>query len=174
MRIFVAGATGAIGRQLLPLLVGEHEVAGMTRSRPELVRELGAEPAVCDVYDSERLFGAVGAFRPQVVVHLLTDLANRDFEANNRIRVEGTRNLVDAAVAAGTRKIVVESVAFELPPAGEQALAEMVQLVRASRLDPVVLRFAMLWGPGTWHEDGAPGEGYQHVREAAEAVRAAL
>jgi nucleoside-diphosphate-sugar epimerase len=97
MRIFVAGAAGAIGRALLPLL-REHEVVGMTRSRPEVVRELGAEPAVCDVYDRERLTEVVRAARPEVVVHLLTDLAARDFAANNRVRREGTRNLVDAAV----------------------------------------------------------------------------
>lgn len=75
MRIFVAGATGAIGRALLPLLEG-HKVVGMTRSRPELVRDLGAEPLVCDVYDRERLLAVVAEARPEVAVDLLTDLVD--------------------------------------------------------------------------------------------------
>ena len=173
MRILVAGATGVIGRQLLPLLAGD-DVVGITRSRPELVRELGGRPAVADVYDRERLLDVVSAARPEVVVHLLTDLANRDFGANNRIRIEGTRNLVDAAVAAGARKLVVESVDFELPPSGAAAVAKMESMARESPLEAVVLRFGRLWGPGTWHEEAPSAEGYVHVREAAEAVSAAL
>lgn len=173
MRILVAGATGALGRQLLPLL-GGHEVVGTTRSRPELVRELGAEPAVVDVYDRERLHEIVAAARPEAVVHLLTDLTGRDFAANNRIRREGTRNLVDAAVAAGARKLVVESVAFELPPEGAAALAEMELIAAEAPLDSVVLRFGLLWGPHTWAEEN-PGEpGREHVRAAAERIVAAL
>ncbi|HEY6017071.1 MAG TPA: NAD(P)H-binding protein [Gaiellaceae bacterium] len=172
MRILVAGATGAIGRELLPLL-GGHEVFGMTRSRPELVRELGAEPVVCDVYDRERLFEAVAAARPEVVVSLLTDLANRDFAANSRIRREGFPNLVDAAVAAGARRLVVESVSFELPPDGAAALAAMEQAALESGLEAEILRFGVLCGPGTWHEQ-EDGPGQIHVREAAERVSAAL
>ncbi|HET8607534.1 MAG TPA: NAD(P)H-binding protein [Gaiellaceae bacterium] len=172
MRIFIAGATGAIGRELLPLLA-EHEVTGMTRSRPELVLELGAEPAVCDVYDRERVFEAVAAARPDVVVSLLTDLAERDFDANNRIRREGVRNLVDAAVSAGARRLLVESVDFELPPAGAAALAEMERIADESGLDVELLRFGLLWGPGTWYEE-PPNDGAIHVRAAAEAVVAAL
>lgn len=172
MRVFVAGATGAIGRELLPLLA-EHDVRGMTRSRPELVRELGAEPVVCDVYDRERVFEAVAAARPEVVVSLLTDLAERDFDANNRIRREGTRNLVDAAVFAGARRLLVESVDFELPPAGAAALAEMERIAEESGLDVELLRFGLLWGPGTWYEE-PPNDGAIHVRAAAEAVVAAL
>ena len=173
MRIFVAGATGAIGRALLPLL-SEHEVVGMTRSRPELVRELGGEPAVCDVYDRDALMAAVHAARPDVVVHLLTDLANGDFAANNRIRREGTRNLVDAATASGARKLVVESVAFELPPEADQARAEMERTARDSGLKAEILRFRMLWGPHTWHEDGPGDADRMHVTEAAEAILAAI
>jgi nucleoside-diphosphate-sugar epimerase len=173
VRILVAGATGAIGRELLPLL-GGHDVVGMTRSRPELVRELGAEPAVCDVYDRERLFEVLAAARPEVVVDLLTDLANRDFAANSRIRREGTRNLVDAAVAAGARRLVLESVSFELPPDGAAACAEMERIAEESGLETVVLRFALLWGPGTWHDAPEPGREFVHVRDAAEAVAAAI
>ncbi len=173
MRIFVAGASGAIGRQLLPLLAG-HQVVGMTRSRPEVVRGLGAEPAVVDVYDRERLFEVVGAARPEVVVHLLTDLANRDFQANNRIRREGTRNLLRAAVAAGARRVVVESISFEVPRGGAAAVAEMERLARESGLEAIVLRFGLLWGPGTWYEKPEPEADFVHVREAAGAVRDAI
>lgn len=172
MRILVAGATGAIGRELLPLL-GGHDVVGLTRSRPELVRELGAEPAVCDVYDRERLFEVVAAARPEVVVDLLTDLAGRDFAANARIRREGTRNLVDAAVAAGARRLVVESVSFELQPEGAAALAEMERLAEESGLETAIVRLSLLWGPGTWYDEPPEGDAV-HVREAAEAFTAAL
>ena len=123
-----------------------------------------------NVYDRERLFEVVAEARPEVVVHLLTDLAGRDYEANSRIRREGTRNLVDAAVAAGARKLVVESVAFELPPAGAAALAEMERIAAESGLEHEILRFGLLWGPHTWHEEN-PGEpGREHVRDAAERV----
>ncbi|HSP73810.1 MAG TPA: NAD(P)H-binding protein, partial [Gaiellaceae bacterium] len=151
-----------------------HEVVGMTRSRPELVRELGAEPVVCDVYDRERLFEAVAAARPEVVVSLLTDLANRDFEANARIRREGFPNLVDAAAAAGARRLVVESVSFELPPDGAAAVAAMEEAARESGLETEILRFDILCGPYTWHEQEEDGPGLLHVREAAERVIAAL
>jgi nucleoside-diphosphate-sugar epimerase len=162
VRIFVAGATGAIGRALLPLLAA-HEVVGMTRSRPDLVRDLGARPVVCDVYDRERLLAVVAGARP-------TDLAVWDFGANNRIRREGTRNLVDAAVAAGARRLVVESVDFELPPDGEAAVREMERIARESGLQVDILRFGRLWGPHTGHEEN-PGEpGRVHVSAAARAV----
>ena len=173
MRISVAGATGAIGRSLLPLLEG-HEVVGMTRSRPDLVRALGAAPVVCDVYDRERLLTVVVDARPEVVVDLLTDLAAWDFRANNRIRREGTRNLVDAAVAAGATRLIVESVDFELPPDGAAAVREMERIARESGLRVDILRFGLLWGPHTDHEEN-PGEpGRVHVSEAAQALAAAL
>jgi nucleoside-diphosphate-sugar epimerase len=172
LRIFVAGATGAIGRQLLPLLTG-HVVVGMTRSRPEVVRTLGGEPIVADAYDRERMLAVVAAARPDVVVHLLTDLAARDFDANARIRRVGTRNLVDAATAAGARRLVVESISFETSPDGTAAVAEMERIARDSVLEAVVLRLARLWGPGTWH-DAPPGSDYIHVREAAQLVYDAI
>src|SRR5581483_451029 len=115
MRIFFAGASGVIGTRLVPLLVqGDHQVAGMTRT-PEkiaLLRELGAEPVVCDVYDAERLTDAVSAFAPDVVMHQLTDLPDDVkrlalfVRRNNRIRTEGTRNLIAAAGAGGARRFI--------------------------------------------------------------------
>lgn len=173
MRIFVAGATGVIGRELLPMLAG-HEIVGMTRSRPDVVRDLGGTPALVDVYDREAVLRAVAEARPEVVVDLLTDLAGRDFAANSRIRREGTANLVPAAVAAGARRFVVESVSFPLEGEGGAALAEMERLVRESGMVAVVLRFALLWGPGTWYEAPQPGQEFIHVREAAEQTRDAI
>jgi nucleoside-diphosphate-sugar epimerase len=173
MRIFVAGSTGAIGQALLPLL-HVHDVVGMTRTRPEFVASLGAEPAVCDVYDRERLFAVLAEARPEVVIDLLTDLGQGDFAANNRIRREGTPNLVDAAVAAGARRLLVESVAFELPVDAAEALAEMERLALASELEVEILRFGLLWGPNTWHQENPGDPGRMHVREAADVIIAAL
>src|SRR5215469_5706763 len=108
MRVFLAGASGAIGRQLTPLLVGAgHEVAAMTRSpaKVEMLREMGAEPVVVDVYDAEPLREAVFAFAPELVMHQLTDLPADPTEIsekatdNARIRTEGTCNLIAAAQA---------------------------------------------------------------------------
>ena len=120
MRIFVAGASGVIGRDLVPLLrQGGHEVAGMTRSaeRAGAVAELGAEPVVCDVYDAAGLSRAVRAFAPEMVMHQLTDLPDDlkrlplHMRRNNRIRTEGTRNLVAAAREAGASRFLAQSIA---------------------------------------------------------------
>src|ERR687890_2880045 len=122
MRIFVAGATGAIGRRLLPLLLtGGHQVTAMTR-RPDRaagLRTAGAEPVVADALDREAVLAAVTAARPEVVVHELTDLAGmRDFRrvdqgfaVTNRLRTEGTDHLLAAARAAGARRFVAQSFA---------------------------------------------------------------
>jgi nucleoside-diphosphate-sugar epimerase len=169
MRIFVAGASGVIGRNLLSML-GGHVVFGMTRSRAEVVRELGAEPVMADVYDRERVLAVLAEARPEVVVHLLTDLASRDFAANARMRRVGTAHLVDAAVAARARRLVVESISFASSPESEAAVAEMERLAHASGLDVVVLRLARLWGPGTWNETPGQGGAFIHVHDAARLV----
>jgi nucleoside-diphosphate-sugar epimerase len=164
-RVLVAGATGVIGRPLVPLLLrAGHTVAGLTRANGDLVRELGAEPIVCDVYDVERLKTLVGAFAPAIVVHLLTDLPDErerlaeHTAANSRIRREGTRNLLAAAPAA---RFVAESVAFDLPGDAGAAVAELERLV------PEVIRLDYLCGPGTYDPD-CTGEGPRvHVDDAA-------
>ena len=128
MRIFLAGASGAIGRRLVPLLIAYgHEVTGMTRSRLA-ARELetaGVRTAIADVYDADALRRAVVDARPEIVVHQLTDLPRvLDNEAqhasayprNARIRIEGTRNLVAAAQAAAARRFILQSVAFAYAP----------------------------------------------------------
>jgi 2-alkyl-3-oxoalkanoate reductase len=122
MRIFVAGATGALGRRLVPLLVaGGHQVTAMTRSPAKAggLRAAGAEPVVADALDREAVLAAVTAARPEVVVHQLTDLAgvtnlrkfDAGFAATNRLRTEGTDHLLAAARAAGTRRFVAQSFA---------------------------------------------------------------
>ncbi|MFD0659025.1 SDR family oxidoreductase [Thermocatellispora tengchongensis] len=119
VRVFLAGATGVVGRRVVPLLVKEgHEVVALT-SRPEAVaglRAAGAEAVVADVYDAAALRGAVRDAAPDVVMHQLTDLRRRDLAANARIRTEGTRNLVAAALEAGVRRIVAQSIAWAYGP----------------------------------------------------------
>jgi len=180
VRVFVAGASGAIGRPLVAQLLGAgHEVTGMTR-RPERAEEIsaaGARGVVGDVFDPDALAAAVAEVRPEVVVHELTALpADLDlrrkgvYAANNRIRTEGTRNLVAAARAAGASRFVAQSIAFvyapddgpateDAPtltaPGGEfEAALEATfdlerQTVGAPGLDGLVLRYGFFYGPGT-------------------------
>lgn len=127
MRIFLAGATGAVGRRVASLLCRSgHEVAGTTRTaaKASLLRELGVAPVVVDVFDAGALGEAVAAARPDIVIHQLTDLASGPGtsgylaaqEANRRLRIEGTRNLMLAAKAAGVRRVVAQSIAFIYAP----------------------------------------------------------
>ncbi|MEW1953383.1 NAD(P)-dependent oxidoreductase [Terrabacter sp. NPDC080008] len=119
MRILVAGATGAMGRQLVPRLVrAGHEVHGMTRSESKQVflRGLGAVPVVADALDPDQVARAVAASRPEVVVHQLTAIGpmdlrhfDRAFAGTNRLRTEGTDHLLSAARAVGVRRFVAQS-----------------------------------------------------------------
>ena len=119
MRVFVAGATGAIGRQLVPRLVAAgHEVHGMTRSgsKQGVLRELGAVPVVADALDPDEVAEAVGRARPDVIVHQLTAIGSldmrhfdRDFAVTNRLRTEGTDYLLSAGQAVGVRRFVAQS-----------------------------------------------------------------
>jgi len=121
--VFLAGAAGAIGRPLASLLVAEGwRVVGTTRSpdKAAMLSALGVEPAILDVFDAAALADAVGRTRPWVVIHQLTDLPlgldpGRMVDAlvrNARLRDEGTRNLVAAALQAGVRRLIAQSVAF--------------------------------------------------------------
>ncbi len=123
MRIFVAGASGAIGRRLtLFLLIAGHQVTGTTRSveKAAQLKTRGVEPVVVDVFDAGAVRDAVAGARPDVVVHQLTDLPQvidparlGDALARNaRLRIEGTANLVAAARAAGARRLIAQSIAF--------------------------------------------------------------
>jgi nucleoside-diphosphate-sugar epimerase len=183
MRVFVAGASGAIGRPLVPMLVAAgHEVTGATRSeeRAEAIRAAGATPAVVDALDAGALREAVTAAAPDAVVHQLTSLPERFdprrkdiYDATNRVRRDGTRNLLEAARATGARRFVCQSIAFAYqpaaqpvvmdeeaplalgapPPFGEAvgAIAEMEgAVVDAGGL---VLRYGWFYGPGTYYAD---------------------
>ena len=127
MRVFLAGATGAIGRRLVPLLLAQgHHVTGMVRSseRVDALQALGAEPAIADALDATAVRTAVQEARPEAVIHQLTSLPRRinprkierDFGLNDRLRSEGTRHLVEAAQAAGVTRIVAQSIAFAYAP----------------------------------------------------------
>ena len=121
MRVFVAGATGAIGRQLVPRLVtAGHEVHGMTRSesKGEMLHDLGAVPVVADALDPDQVAEAVATAKPDVIVHELTAIGpinmrrlDRDFERTNRLRTEATDHLLSAGQAVGVRRFVAQSVA---------------------------------------------------------------
>jgi nucleoside-diphosphate-sugar epimerase len=120
MRVFVAGATGAIGRQLVPRLVAAgHEVHGMTRSESKqaMLAELGAVPVVADALDADQVAEAVAGAQPDVIVHQLTALAGmqryteREAAATNHLRTEGTDHLLSAGQAVGVRAFVAQSVA---------------------------------------------------------------
>jgi nucleoside-diphosphate-sugar epimerase len=127
VRVFLAGATGVIGRRLVPMLLADgHQVTGMTRSQEKLeqLRASGAEPALADALDAAAVRDAVAQARPEAVIHQLTALParidprkiERDFALNDRLRSEGTRILVGAAQAAGAKRIVAQSIAFSYAP----------------------------------------------------------
>ena len=181
MRIFVAGATGVIGARVVSLLVqAGHDVAGMTRSaeRASAVSDMGAVPVICDVFDAEALRAAVVAFAPDVVMHQLTDLPDdaRDIPANPganaRIRREGTRNLVDAATAAGASLVIAQSVAWTLPGDGAAAVAELERMVL--EVDGVVIRYGQFYGMGTYHTERPPDPPRIHIDDAARRTLASL
>src|SRR5215207_3763243 len=143
MRVFVAGATGAIGRPLVRQLVAAgHDVTGTSRSyqRAELIRADGAEPAVMDALDHASVKRAVAAARPDAVVHQLTQIPAavnprrfaHEFETTNRLRVEGTRHLLVAAHEAGVTNVVAQSIAFAYRHDGVGPKVEEDELIGAS------------------------------------------
>lgn len=205
MRIFLAGATGVIGLRLAALLRdAQHEVIGTTRrpAKDPMLRALGVTPVVVDVFDPDGLAHAVAAVRPDVIVHQLTDLTGAPGtpgypaaqEANRRLRIEGTRNLMQAAKMAGVRRVVAQSIAFVYAP-GDGARVEDDQLdvaaegvrqltvqgivalerevLQTSGITGVALRYGYFYGPGTWYEV-APKSPSVHVDAAAQAALLAV
>jgi nucleoside-diphosphate-sugar epimerase len=204
-RIFLAGAAGAIGKRLTPMLrEAGHYVAATTRSeaKADTLRRLGAEPVVVDVFDAAGLMRAIAAARPDIVIHQLTDLPRdldpRQMEAaiprNARIREEGTRNLVEAALAAGARRLIAQSIAWAYAPGPEphresdpldraaqaargvtvQGVMALEDLVLSSPpLDGIVLRYGQLYGPGT-HAQTPSAAMPLHVDAAAYAALLAI
>jgi nucleoside-diphosphate-sugar epimerase len=176
MRIFLAGASGVIGRQLTPLLVAAgHTVAGTTRSerKAELVRGLGAEPVVVDVYEAGALRDAICDFAPDMVMHQLTDLPDDAAkipecrESNARMREEGTANLVHAARAAGASRFLAQSIAWDLDPEYAGRLEEHERLTLGFHGAGVVLRYGQFYGPGTYYEEEPPEPPAIEIGEAA-------
>jgi nucleoside-diphosphate-sugar epimerase len=203
VKIFLAGATGAIGRRLVPMLVAAgHDVTGSTRSAENAgrLKAQGAKAVVVDVFDSPALRNAVVAARPDVVIHQLTDLPREFDEAklaasyplNARIRTEGTRNLIAAAQAASARRFIVQSIAFGYAPGREphaetdplnladgprvatvRGAADMEEQVLASGMEAVVLRYGLFYGPGTWSE-GPMRKPALHIDAASQAALLAV
>ncbi|WNG58451.1 NAD-dependent epimerase/dehydratase family protein [Archangium gephyra] len=194
MRIFVAGATGAMGIPLVKHLVAAgHQVTGLTRSEAKrpLLEGLGATAAVADVFERERLGTVLREARPDAVVHLLTALPKQgprrpaDLVATNRLRTEGTKNLVEAAISAGARRLVAESIVLVygygdhgsaplteahpvanssprpwLQPTIDASLVledTVLSAARAGRLEGVVLRFGFIYGAGSGSTDAMIG-----------------
>ena len=197
-RILLAGATGAVGQQLLPKLIDAgHEVVALTRtpSKAAALRAAGALPVVADALDREAIHGAVLGAEPEVVVHQMTALTgptdlkhfDRTFALTNALRTAGTRHLLDAARAAGTRRFIAQSFTgwpfartggpvkdedAPLDPAPPRAQQESLAAIREleamvtgadAGLEGVVLRYGGFYGPGT--SLSADGEVTQLVRK---------
>lgn len=185
------------------LLAAGHEVTGLTRSAEvaRQLGAAGVRAVVADVFDAGRLEDAVVGARPEIVIHQLTDLPRvldddaqlaAAYPRNARIRIEGTRNLIAAARAAAARRCIVQSIAFAYAPGKEphlesdplnlvdgprlvtvRAAADMEQQVLESGMEAVVLRYGLLYGPGTW-SDGPARRPPLHVDAAAHAAFLAL
>jgi nucleoside-diphosphate-sugar epimerase len=181
MRIFLAGASGAVGRRLTPLLLrAGHHITGTTRSAEtgKALAKAGVEPAVLDVLDGAAVSAALVAARPEIVIDQLTDLPKQFDEAriaealpaNARLYTEGTRHLIAGAQAAGSRRFIAQSYGCTYRPGGEPhpetdslnladpargvviaGVADMErQLLPAIDIAAIILRFGLLYGPGTW------------------------
>jgi nucleoside-diphosphate-sugar epimerase len=204
MNVFLAGGTGVIGRLLIPLLVkAGHAVVATTRraERAGNLRKLGAAPVVIDVFDAKGLTAAVTAAKPDVIIHQLTDLTEapgtQGYDAalarNARLRIEGTRNLVTTAKAAGVKRLIAQSIAF-VYASGEGARREddpldlSAQASRKMTVDGVaaleeatlslpegiVLRYGFLYGPGTWFANERRASPALYVDPAAQAALLAV
>jgi len=174
MDLFIAGGTGVLGRRIVPRLLAEgHSVTVLVRdlSRHLGFSELGADLVCGDAMDAEQLRALVVEAHPDIVIHQLTDLATGSSASNARLRIEGTRNLVDAAMAAGTRRIIVQSIAWcyvrgDEPAAETTALdidadeparritVNAVRFMEATASEMpewVTLRNGVLYGADTWY-----------------------
>jgi len=204
-KIFVAGATGAIGTVLVPLLLDAgYVVYGSTRqqARADPLKKLGAHPVVVDVFDAATLNAAVRAIAPAAIIHQLTDLPRllepqamaEAVHRNARIRGEGTRNLVAAALAAGSTRMIAQSIAWAYAGGNQRHVEESpldvnaaggrrisidgvvaleTQVLHTPKLTGTVLRYGQLYGPGT-STMTPQGASPVHVDAAAQAALLAL
>jgi nucleoside-diphosphate-sugar epimerase len=205
VRIFLAGATGVIGQRLALLLRhAEHEVAGTTRNaaKQPMLRELGIVPVVVDVFEPDQLARAIESAKPDVVIHQLTELTSAPGtpgypaaqQANRRLRIEGTQNLVRAAKMAGAHRIVAQSIAFAYAPAegtidenhpldlGAEGVRRLTvegivglerEVLNTAGIAGVALRYGYFYGPGTWYQ-APPKPPSVHVDAAANAALLAV
>lgn len=200
MRILIAGSSGVIGSRLLPRLVHEgHEVHGTTRrtDRLEQIESAGGRGLIMDALEADSVLEVVTAVRPDMIIHQLTDLAQRDFQGNADLRVTGTRNLVDAAKAVDCRQMITQSIAWVYGPgdnpadeatpidleasgrgaASNRAVANMEQAT-AEVGHGTVLRYGLLYGAGTWYPEQLTADvsagALVHVDDAVEATLLAL
>ena len=195
--IFLAGATGAIGRKLVPLLTeAGFTVYGSTRKpeRADSLRRAGVTPVVVDVFDGEALKAALQQIKPSIVIHQLTDLPfgldpaqmEEGRARNARLREVGTKNLVDAAVAVRAERMISQSIAWAYQPGAgqiteEAPLQESATAIRTlealtlttSGIAGTVLRYGLLYGPGTG-SDAPAGPISLHVDDAARGALLAL
>ena len=177
VNIFIAGGSGAIGRQLVPMLVQEgHRVVAMTRS-PEgatLLDAMGATSVIGNVFDKVRLGELVERAEPEIIIHQLTAFGARDADPlaeTIRIRTEGTRNLLEAAEKSAARRFITQSISFICTPVKggltdedtplyldapqairplAQAVAELEdRTIHCSGMEGIVLRYGWFYGPGT-------------------------
>lgn len=211
MRVLVAGASGALGRPLIRQLIEKgHEVLGTTRNRPESVEALGAQPVIADAFDREGFVKAIVDAAPEGVVHALTRIPKTVFvtpsrlKVNDRLRIEGTRNLLEGCKAAGVDKLVAESITFAFDGRSEDRMKPMLNMgsfqrsvdaalsleQQVTEAGGIVLRFGYFYGPDTAISDLWPaavkrrtmpviGKGtgwwsFIHMDDAASATVAAL
>jgi nucleoside-diphosphate-sugar epimerase len=205
MRIFVAGATGIVGKRLLPVLrAAGHHVIGTARTleKATLVRSLGAQPVIVDALDASHLDAVLAEEKPECVIHMLTSLPDRidperwaeTLEGNARLRREGTRNLMAAALLAGAKRVVAQSAAWvyasgplphaetdplDLAAEGSRAVtvrgvSELERhVLSVPSIDGVVLRFGYLYGPETWYPNPS-GDVSLHIDAAVTATALAV
>lgn len=204
-KVFVAGASGVIGRALCTMLIEEGwSVYGTTRSenKVDMLKEIGVEPIVVDVYDEKKLEEVLTFIKPKIVMHQLTDLpAGLDPDkmeealvSNAKLREIGTKNLVNASIKAGVEKMIAQSIAFvyepgELPHTEEshllnfedpiygttsKAVASLEGQVLNAPFVGVVLRNGLLYGEGTGFDQPVDFVPAVHVEAAAHAAFLAI
>jgi nucleoside-diphosphate-sugar epimerase len=191
MRVFVAGATGAIGRPLVQRLVEDgHHVVGSTRTEEgaDWLRDVGVVPAVVDMTDLDLVENVVAAALPDVVINQLTSLPKtpepdelaEGVAATSALRRRVYPKLAEAAAAAGARRLIVQSTAFG-PTDGTDVRDVIESSAVGAEIEAVVLRYGYFYGPGTWSEDrpeaalnGDTDALFVHIDNAVEATVQAI